>query len=105
MPRDDFINTMRRHGLVGDPHIRTQHHIGASKWEKQSDDYVIGYHQLRAAHQRYSAADMRTIESEGNGHSLIKMFYRRLQGEWKIAGMRPTVRLTDFKKARIVHYS
>ena len=102
MPRDEFIDTMRRYGFVGDPLIKTQHQIGASKWQKENDDYVIGYHQLRAAHQRYSAADMRTIENEGNGHSLVQMFYRRLQGEWKIAGMKPTVRLIICNRARIL---
>ena len=98
MPRDDFINAMRHRGLVGDMCIRTQHHIGASKWEKQSNDYIIGHHQLRAAHQRYSATDMRTIESEGNGHSMVTMFYGRLDGEWKIVGLKPTVRLIDSRR-------
>ena len=92
MPRDDFVNAMRQYGFVGDQLVRTHHQIGASKWHKVSDDYVIGHHQLRAAHQRFTDADLRVVQNKGCGHSIVQMFYRRLQGEWKLAGMKPMVR-------------
>ena len=95
MPRDQFLHIMSHVGFVSDPLVRTQHHIGASKWQKVEDDYVIGYHQLRAAHQRYSAADRRIVESRGQSHALIKHFYRKIDGEWKLAGLKPTVRWNE----------
>lgn len=96
MPRDDFVNAMRQYGFVGDQLVRTHHHIGASKWHKVSDDYVIGHHQLRASHQRFAAADLQVVQNQGSGHSVMQIFYRRLQGEWKIAGMKPTVRWHEY---------
>ena len=91
MPREQFIHIMSHMGFVSDPLVCTQHHIGASKWQKVKDDIVIGHHQLRAAHQRYSAADRKVVESKGQSHAMVKHFYHKLNGDWKLAGLKPTV--------------
>lgn len=119
MPATDFISIMSNVGFVGDPLVHTQHHIGASKWQKLSEDEIIGHHQLRAAHQRYKSADLKIVENRGHGHAIIKHYYRKIytpdrekaaeegQGvgagdwEWKLAGLRPTVRWNDFEFEKI----
>lgn len=101
MPADEFVAIMSHVGFVGDPLVHTQHHIGASKWQKVSSDEVIGHHQLRAAHQRYTALDLKTVESKGHGHAMIKHYYRKIDGEWKLAGLRPTVRWNEFEFEKI----
>ena len=88
-------------GFLGDPLIHTQHHLGASKWEKLSEEEVIGHHQLRAAHQRYTGPDKQTVENKGHGHALIKHWYRKVDGEWKLAGLRPSVRWNEFEFEKI----
>ena len=101
MPAEEFVRVMSHIGFVGDPLVHTQHHIGASKWSKISDDEAIGHHQLRAAHQRYTALDLKTVESKGHGHAMVKHFYRKVEGEWKLAGLRPTVRWNEFEFEKI----
>lgn len=92
---------MSHAGFLGDPLVHTQHHIGASKWQKLSDDEVIGYHQLRAAHQRYTGPDLKVVENKGHGHAMIKHWYRKVNGDWKLAGLRPTVRWNEFEFEQI----
>ena len=101
MPAEEFIGIMSHAGFVGDPLVHTQHHIGASKWEKISDEEVIGHHQLRAAHQRYTGPDKQTVENKGHGHATIKHFYRKVDGDWKFAGLRPRVRWNEFEFEKI----
>ncbi|KAL8909512.1 MAG: hypothetical protein Q9207_000192 [Kuettlingeria erythrocarpa] len=101
MSAEDFVGIMSHVGFVGDPLVHTQHHIGASKWEKVSEEEAVGYHQLRAAHQRYTASDRRLVENKGHGHAIITLFYRRIDGEWKLRGLRPTIRWNEFEAERI----
>jgi len=101
MPAEDFVGIMSHIGFVGDPLVHTQHHIGASKWQKISEDEVIGHHQLRAAHQRYTSRDLRVVENKGHGHAMVKHVYRKVGGEWKLAGLRPTVRWNEFEFEKI----
>lgn len=101
MAADEFVNIMSNVGFVGDPLVHTQHHIGASKWQKMSDHSVVGHHQLRAAHQRYTAPDMRIVENKGHGHAVIRLHYTKMEGEWKLAGLRPTVRWNEFEYDKI----
>lgn len=101
MPAEEFVGIMSHAGFVGDPLVHTQHHIGASKWERISDEEVIGHHQLRAAHQRYTGPDKKTVENKGHGHATIKHFYRKIDGEWKFAGLRPRVRWNEFEFEKI----
>ena len=101
MPSEEFVGIMSHKGFVGDPLVHTQHHIGASKWVKISEDEVHGYHQLRAAHQRYTAADHKTVENKGHGHAMIQHWYKKVDGEWKFAGLRPSVRWNEFEFEKI----
>ena len=101
MPANDFVDIMSHVGFVGDPLVHTQHHIGASKWRKIADDYVIGHHQLRAAHQRYTSLDLKVVENKGHGHALVQHHYRKVHGEWKLAGLRPTVRWNEYEFDKI----
>jgi scytalone dehydratase len=101
MTAEDFVGIMSHIGFVGDPLVHTQHHIGASKWTKVSNEEVIGHHQLRAAHQRYTALDRKTVENKGHGHAMVKHLYKKIGGEWKLAGLRPTVRWNEFEFEKI----
>ena len=106
MTASEFVAMMSNEGFVGDPLVHTQHHIGASKWQKINDDFVIGHHQLRAAHQRYTDQGRKTVENKGHGHATIKHFYRKVAGEagekvWKFAGLRPRVRWNEFEFEKI----
>ncbi len=47
--------------VLGNPLIKTQHFIGAFKWEKVSDSEVVGWHQMRVPHQRFTDESRITI--------------------------------------------
>ncbi|MCJ1434978.1 hypothetical protein MMC27_004348 [Xylographa pallens] len=91
MPMSDFVAMMSSPKFLGDPLVRTQHLMGASKYERVSDTEIIGHHQIRAAHQRYTGADRLTVENRGHGHSFIKHWYQKVDGEWKLSGLCPQV--------------
>ena len=82
-------------GLIGDPLVQTQHLIGASKWQKIREDFAVGLHQLRAAHQRYAAPDRKYVQTKGYGYAFVKHLYMRVDGVWKLGGLKMTVRWSD----------
>ena len=83
--------------VLGNPLLRTQHFIGgASKWEKVSDTEVIGYHQLRVPHQRYTDASLKEVAYKGHAHSHNTHYYRKVDGEWKFAGLNPVIRWSEY---------
>jgi scytalone dehydratase len=91
MPAEEFINMMSSHKFLGDPLVRTQHLMGAAKYEQLSETEIMGHHQIRAAHQRYKSHDPTTVEHRGHGHSYVKHLYRKIDGSWKLAGVCPKV--------------
>ena len=52
MPADEFVKLVSGPTVLGDPDLKTQHFVGASRWERVSADEVVGYHQLRVPHQK-----------------------------------------------------
>jgi scytalone dehydratase len=72
MPADDFVAMVSDPKVLGDKRLMTQHFQGASKWEKVSDDEIIGYHQLRVPHQKYTDETRATVALKGHAHSSNK---------------------------------
>lgn len=82
-------------GFLGDPNIKTQHLLGGTWWEKISDTEVIGHHQLRAAHQVYTDESRKTVKLVGHSHATNEHYYRKINGVWKFAGLKPSVRWNE----------
>ncbi|KAH8910345.1 Scytalone dehydratase [Coniochaeta sp. PMI_546] len=96
MPAEDFIAMISDKSVLGNPLLRTQHFIGgASKWEKVSDTEVIGYHQLRVPHQKYTDISLSEVAVKGHAHSHNTHYYRKVDGVWKFAGLNPNIRWTE----------
>ncbi|RBR18884.1 uncharacterized protein FIESC28_05806 [Fusarium coffeatum] len=96
MPAQDFVAMVSDKGFVGDPLVDSQHFIGASKYETISEDCIVGSHQLRAAHQRYTAPDKKIVEAKGHCHALMQHTYIRIGGKWKLGGLKPKMYWTEF---------
>jgi len=96
MPADDFIKMISDPKVLGDPRLMTQHFCGASKFEKVSDDEIIGYHQLRVPHQKYADATRTKILVKGHAHSSNQHWYKKVDGEWKFAGLNPDIRWGEY---------
>ncbi|TGO49993.1 hypothetical protein BCON_0194g00030 [Botryotinia convoluta] len=95
MPASQFMAMVTDDDFLGDPCVKTQHLLGATRWEKISDDYVIGHHQLRAGHQVYVNADLVEIKLKGHSHATNEHYYKKVDGVWKFAGLKPLVRWNE----------
>ncbi|KAB8238263.1 Scytalone dehydratase [Aspergillus alliaceus] len=89
MKSEEFISMMSSPDLLGDPLIHTQHLLGGT-----------GYERIRAAHQRYANLDLTSVAHRGHGHGIVKHWYKKIDGYWKLAGIRPEMYWTehDFDK-------
>lgn len=96
MPAEDYIRMASDPGFLGDPLVKTQHLLGATQWEQLSETEVIGHHQLRAAHNRFTDLTLERVAMRGHSHATNEHFYKRINGTWKFAGLRPTVRWNEY---------
>jgi len=92
MSAADFMAMVTDDDFLGDPCVKTQHLLGATSWERVSDTQVIGHHQLRAAHQVYTAPDLKEVKLKGHSHATNEHYYTKVDGVWKFAGLKPNVR-------------
>jgi scytalone dehydratase len=96
MPAEEYIRMISNPTVLGDPLLKTQHFIGASRWERVSADEVVGYHQLRVPHQKYTDATMKVVKLKGHAHGTNKHWYKKVNGTWKFAGLAPIIRWTEY---------
>lgn len=101
MPADEYLAMVSKDTVLGDPLLSTQHFVGASRWEKVSDDEIIGYHQLRAAHQRYKDESRKEVVAKGHAHSANTHWYRKVDGVWKFAGLSIKLYWTEYDFAKL----
>jgi scytalone dehydratase len=101
MTAEEYITMASDPTVLGDPLLKTQHFIGGTRYEKISDDEAIGWHQLRVPHQRYKDASMSEVTVKGHAHSTNKHWYRKVDGQWKFAGLAPEIRWTEYDFDRI----
>ncbi|KAK9784072.1 putative Dehydratase [Seiridium cardinale] len=97
MAADDFIPLASNPHFLGDPLLKTQHFIGASRWEETSKDEITGRHQVRVAHQRYTDIAMKEVAMKGHAHGGATTWYKRIDGVWKFAGLCPDIRWSEYK--------
>ena len=96
MPADEYVAMASDPHVLGDPLLKTQHFIGASRWEKVSDTEVVGWHQLRVPHQRYTDETRTEVAIKGHAHGTNQHWYRKVDGSWKFAGLAPEIRWGEF---------
>ncbi|KAL9092560.1 MAG: hypothetical protein Q9165_004364 [Trypethelium subeluteriae] len=96
MPADEFLQMASDPNVLGDPLLKTQHFIGGTKWEKVSDTEIIGWHQLRVPHQRYTDASREKVAVKGHAHSTNQHWYKKVDGVWKFAGLSPDIRWYEY---------
>ncbi|KAL8784973.1 MAG: hypothetical protein Q9213_003634 [Squamulea squamosa] len=101
MPADEYIAMASSPSVLGDPLLKTQHFIGASKWEKVSEDEVLGWHQMRVPHQRYVDEGMKEVKVKGHAHGTNQHWYRKVEGAWKFAGLAPEIKWGEFEWDRV----
>ena len=101
MPAESFVEMVSSDGFLGDPLVKTQHLLGATEWEHISETEVVGHHQLRAAHLRFTDVTMQRVDRRGHSHATNEHFYKKINGVWKFACLRPTVRFNEYDFEKI----
>lgn len=97
MPADAFVQMASSPHFLGNTRLRTQHLVGGSaKWTKTSDTEIVGYHQMRVAHQKYEDEELKTVAVKGHAHGMATVLYRKVDGAWKFAGIEPSIRWSEF---------
>jgi len=101
MPAEEYMKMASDPKVLGNPLLKTQHFVGCTRWEKVSDTEVIGWHQLRVPHQRYTDSSMKEVAMKGHAHSTNKHWYKKVEGVWKFAGLSPDIHWGEFDFDRI----
>lgn len=96
MSAEDFVAMASSKTVLGDKTLKTQHFIGGTKWERESEDTIIGWHQLRVPHQKYTDESMKEVKVKGHAHSTNKHWYKKVDGVWKFAGLAPDIRWFEY---------
>ncbi|KAL3430240.1 Scytalone dehydratase [Aspergillus tetrazonus] len=101
MPAPDFLAMVSNERVLGNKRFKTRHFVGITKWELNSDDEIVGYHQMRVAHQKYADDDLKEVAVKGHAHGKGTIWYRKVDGEWKFAGIRPEIRWSEYDHDKI----
>ncbi|KAF2098680.1 NTF2-like protein [Rhizodiscina lignyota] len=72
------------------------HLIGSSKFKRTGPNSVTGYHQIRTEYKRWKTMDKKEVEATGQGLAMMLHFYEKIDGKWKLAGTKPTGRMSEF---------
>ncbi|PWY66773.1 NTF2-like protein [Aspergillus heteromorphus CBS 117.55] len=59
-----FVDMISRSGFLGDPLLRTQHLIGATKWRKVDDHRIEGCHQKLIKVKSHGTATITYVQVE-----------------------------------------
>ena len=96
MSAEEFIAMASDVRFIGDSALQTQHFIGQSKWEVESDDKIVSHQQMRVAHQRYTDDSCKVVSVKGHAHGTSTVWYQKVAGQWKFAGLMPVLRWTEY---------
>ena len=104
MPAEQFLGIMSDQKFLGNPRVKTQHFVGATKWSQTSENEITGYHQMRVAHQRYADDEMTDVAIKGHVHGKNTILYRKVDSVWKFAGVEPDIRWFEYDFDKIFEH-
>lgn len=87
--------------FLGNRRIKTQHFIGAGKWEHTSQNEIVSFVQMRVAHQKYKDDELKEVLCTGHAHGKATVRFQQLDGTWKFAGLTPDIRWAENEYERI----
>ena len=96
-----YIATVSAPTFIGNPMVMCQHLVGATHWERIGPDEVRGRHQIRAAHQIYTDATLTEVKLKGHAHASNVHKYKRIEGVWKLAGVKPKILWSEYDFDRV----
>jgi scytalone dehydratase len=101
MPAQEFLGMASNERVLGNQRLKTQHFVGATKWVQNSEDEITGYHQMRVAHQKYADDDLKEVAVKGHAHGKATIWYRKVDGDWRFAGIQPDIHWSEYDHEKI----
>ncbi|KAI3318565.1 putative scytalone dehydratase [Xylariaceae sp. AK1471] len=101
MPAAEFLGLASNERFLGLKRLKTQHLIGMSTWAQTSENEITGLHQMRVAHQKYADDDLKEVILKGHAHGKATVWYRKVDGVWKFAGIEPDIRWSEYDHDKI----
>ena len=98
---EQFVEMVSKPQFLGNHLIKTQHFIGVGRWQKLSQDEIIGTRQVRIAHQRYKDDSFKEVLVKGHDHGTATFRFRRIEGVWRFAGLKPNNRWSEFERDKV----
>lgn len=102
MSAEEFVAMAGSKHFLGDLTISTQHLLGSARFTKSSSMEIVGTHQIRAAHVRYTDESRKEVKAKGHGHGVMYHSYKKVDGQWRLSGIRPNVRWNEYDFAAVV---
>ncbi|KAF2133648.1 putative scytalone dehydratase [Dothidotthia symphoricarpi CBS 119687] len=93
LPAEEFVTMASNPHFLGNPLLKTQHFVGASKWDLLDNGGMIGHHQMRVAHQKYTDDTMVKVAIKGHAH-----------GKCTFAGIEPDIRWFEYDYDKIFEH-
>ncbi|KAK9418014.1 putative Scytalone dehydratase [Seiridium unicorne] len=103
MPAAEFVIMASDPKVLGNQLLKTQHFVGATVWKQTNETEITGYHQMRVAHQKYTDESFTGVAVKGHAHGKGTMWYRKVDGTWKFAGLQPEIRWSEYDHDKIFH--
>ena len=104
LPAPAFLEMVSSQYFLGNVRIKTQHFVGASKWEQTGVDEMTGFHQMRVAHQKYADDELKEVAVKGHAHGKATIWYKRVDDVWKFAGIEPDIRWGEYDADKIFEH-
>ena len=101
MPAEEYIQMASDPKVLGNQRLKTQHLVGVAKWVQTGENEITGYNQMRVAHQKYTDETMTEVAVKGHGHGKATIWYQRVDGVWKFAGIEPDIRWSEYNHDKI----
>lgn len=89
MPVAEYVKFTGAPHFLGMRSVVSQHLLGVGYFLRTGPNEAEGHHQIRAAHQIYSDESLNSVKLKGHGNSTITHSFRKVDGTWKLAGVRP----------------
>lgn len=96
MPAEEFVGMASNSHFLGNPLLKTQHFIGMGTYKKLADDEIEGEFQMRVAHQLYKDDSLTDVAAKGHDHGTATLWFKRVEGVWQFAGLKPNRRWYEF---------
>lgn len=62
---------------------------------------MIPWEKVRTEYKRYKTLEKKDVEATGQGLTLMVHWYKKIDGEWKLAGTKPGGRMNEFNFDKI----